>query len=74
VLRRDQRPSDRGADGFISGPKTGPGTPGYTTQEAAEELVDAVSKGRFVSGHDFSRAVNAAKSTRPLGPVGIFRR
>src|ERR1035438_2134518 len=27
---------------------------------------------RLVSGHDFSRAVNAAKSTRALAPEGCF--
>ena len=32
--------------------------------------MEAVSKGRFVSGHDFSRAVSATKSARPLGPEG----
>ena len=46
---------------------------GSATQ-TAEKLVQAVSKGRIVSGHDFSRAVNAAKSTRPLGPGGCFSR
>jgi hypothetical protein len=29
-----------------------------------------VSKTRFVSGHDFSRAANAAKSMRALAPEG----
>jgi c-di-GMP-binding flagellar brake protein YcgR len=38
----------------------------------AETLVECVSKRRFVSGHDFSRAVNAAKSKGPLGPEGCF--
>jgi 16S rRNA (cytosine967-C5)-methyltransferase len=38
--------------------------------QAAEKLVEAISKERFVSGHDFSRAVNAAKSTRALAPGG----
>ena len=33
-----------------------------TTLEAAEKLVEADSNGRFVSGHDFSRAVNATKN------------
>jgi segregation and condensation protein A len=42
------------------------------TEQAAEELVERVSKGRFVSGHDFSRAVSAAKSTGPLGPEECF--
>jgi hypothetical protein len=32
---------------------------------AAEKLIEGVSKGCFVSGHDFSRAVTAAKSTGP---------
>jgi hypothetical protein len=36
--------------------------------QAAEKRVEAVSEGRIVSGHDFSRAVNAAKSTRALAP------
>jgi hypothetical protein len=43
-----------------------------TTLQAAEKPVDRVSKGRFVSGHGFSRAVNAAKSRWPLGPGGMF--
>jgi hypothetical protein len=34
-----------------------------TTSQAAEKLVEAVSKGRFVSGHDFSRAEKGIKST-----------
>ena len=38
----------------------------------AEKPVECVSKGRFVSGHDFSRAVNATKSTRALAPEGNF--
>jgi threonylcarbamoyladenosine tRNA methylthiotransferase MtaB len=38
--------------------------------QAAEKFVEADPNGRIVSGHDFSRAVNAAKSTRPLGPEG----
>ena len=42
---------------------------GSATQ-TAEKLVQAVSNGRIVSGHDFSRAVNAAKSTRALAPEG----
>jgi hypothetical protein len=36
--------------------------------QAAAKLVESVSKGRFVSGHGFSRAESAAKSTGPLGP------
>jgi len=44
---------------------------GSATQ-TAEKLVQAVSKGRIVSGHDFSRAVNAAKSTRALAPAGCI--
>jgi nucleoside phosphorylase len=40
--------------------------------QAAEKLVECVSKRRFVSGHDFSRAVSAAKSRGPLGPEGCF--
>ena len=43
-------------------------------KQATEKLVDRAKKGRFVSGHDFSRAVNTAKSTRPLGPEGCFSR
>src|ERR1039458_1219827 len=43
-----------------------------TTRQAAEKLVEAVSKGRFVSGHDFSRAVNATKQERALAPEGCI--
>jgi hypothetical protein len=32
----------------------------------------AAGKPRFVTGHDFSRAVNAAKSKRALAPEGCF--
>jgi hypothetical protein len=45
-----------------------------TTEEAAEELVEAASEDRSVSGHDFSRAVNAAKPTRALAPEGSSSR
>jgi hypothetical protein len=38
---------------------------------ALEKLVEGVSERRFVSGHDFSRAVNAAKLTRALAPGEI---
>ena len=43
-----------------------------TTLQAAEKLVDRVSMGRFVSGHDFSRAVNATKQRRALAPEGCL--
>jgi hypothetical protein len=36
--------------------------------QAAEKLVERVSKGCFVSGHDFSRAVCGLKSMRALAP------
>jgi hypothetical protein len=39
---------------------------------AAEKLVECVLESRFVSGHDFSRAVNGAKSTRALAPEECF--
>jgi len=41
--------------------------------QAAEKLIERVSRSRFVSGHDFSRAAIAVKTTRPLGPEGCFR-
>ena len=37
-----------------------------------KKLVGRVSKRRLVSGHDFSRAADAAKSTWPLGPEGCL--
>ena len=40
--------------------------------QVAENLIERVSTSRFVSGHDFSRAESAAKSTWPLGPEGTF--
>jgi len=40
--------------------------------QAAEKLVECVSKRRFVSGHDFSRAVSATESTRALALEGCF--
>ena len=40
--------------------------------QVAEKLIERVSTSRFVSGHDFSRAESAAKSTWPLGPEGTF--
>jgi hypothetical protein len=43
-----------------------------TTLQAAEKLVDRVSMGRFVSGHGFSRAVNATKQRRALAPEGCL--
>jgi len=43
-----------------------------SAKQAAEERVEAVSKGRIVSGHDFSRAVKAAKSTLALAPEGCI--
>jgi hypothetical protein len=36
---------------------------------AAEKLVEAVSNGRFVSGHDFSRADRVTKSCWALAPA-----
>jgi 16S rRNA (cytosine967-C5)-methyltransferase len=36
--------------------------------QAAEKLVELASNGCFVSGHDFSRAVNATKSAGALAP------
>jgi hypothetical protein len=39
-----------------------------TTLRTAEKLVDRISKGSFVSGHDFSRAANLAESQRALAP------
>jgi hypothetical protein len=43
-----------------------------TTSQAVEKLVEAASKGRFVSGHDFGRAANAAKSRWALAPEGCI--
>jgi hypothetical protein len=37
-----------------------------TTSRAAEELIGRHKLKGFVKGHDFSRAANAAKSTRAL--------
>jgi hypothetical protein len=36
------------------------------SKQAAEKLVEAPSRGRFVSGHDFSRAANAPIEWRAL--------
>ena len=43
-----------------------------SAKQAAEEREEAVSKDRIVSGHDFSRAVNVANSTRALAPEGCI--
>jgi hypothetical protein len=40
--------------------------------QAAEKLAKGISKGCFVTGHDFSRAASAAKSTRALAPEERF--
>ncbi len=39
-----------------------------TTSQVAENRVERVPKGSIVSGHDFSRAVNAPKQSRALAP------
>jgi lipoyl(octanoyl) transferase len=41
-------------------------------EQATEKPAPAKERGGFVSGHDFSRAVNAAKSTRALAPEVCF--
>ena len=63
LLAADQ-PAAQGMEKHASGFASCQGT----TSEAAAKLVEADSKGRFVSGHDFSRAVNAAKTTWALAP------
>ena len=40
-------------------------------QEAGWSVLERVSKIGFVSGHDFSRGANAAKSARALAPEGL---
>jgi hypothetical protein len=41
--------------------------------QAAEKLVESVSRGRIASGHDFSRAGSASESMRALALEGCFR-
>jgi hypothetical protein len=41
-------------------------------KQAAEKLDPAEILGSFVSGHDFSRAASAARSTRALAPAECF--
>ena len=41
---------------------------------ASEKLVELAPRGRFVPGHDFSRAADATNSTRALAPEGRFPR
>jgi hypothetical protein len=41
-----------------------------TTSQAAEKLIPAEIGEGSVSGHGFSRAANASKSTRALAPCG----
>jgi hypothetical protein len=39
--------------------------------QAAEKLAHSPKRQRFVTGHDFSRAATAAKSTRALAPAKL---
>jgi hypothetical protein len=50
--------------------KTAPSFPPLAKQAA--EILDSLPL--IVSGHDFSRAVNAVKSTRALAPAESFKK